>query len=231
MTIRFIPISGAVVLVLALLGFVLTRGDDRPVSDAPMAPWSDGETPRHIVAFGTSLTAGNGWPDRLGIALRDCFGHAVTVTRVAAPGVGSAWAVEAVPRVIDLAPDVVLVEFAINDADLTDGVSRAVSRRQHDALFRALEQGLPEARVVALTMSPAHGVRGVLRPGLARVYAQVVEVAEQRGLAVIDFYPRWRALDDRALLPDGLHPTDAATERVMDPVLVDAFAQATGHSC
>lgn len=219
-------------LLLALFfGSDLAQRNIRPIADRPLKAWDDGSTPRKIVAFGTSLTAGNAWPDRLASSLSACFGHRVDVTRVAAPGAGSAWAIKAVQNVVVLEPDVVLVEFAINDADLRDGVDLATSRLQHAALFDTLARELPKAQVVAMTMSPAYGVRRLLRPRLGNAYAQVVELATERGLALVDLYPRWLEMNDKALLPDGVHPTDAATLRVIDPTLLNAFAKATGRSC
>lgn len=215
---------------LAMAGAWMVR-NDRPIQDVAFAPFATDETPRRIVAFGTSLTAGNAWPDRLGVALTRCFEHPVTVSRVATAGAGSAWGLAAVPDVVALAPDVVLIEFTINDADIRDGVSVAQSRVQHQALFDQLKQNLPDARLVVMTMSPARGLRAWLRPRLARYVAQVVDLAATQDIAIIDFTPRWQAVEWRALLPDGLHPTDAATARIMDGVLIASFANAAGRQC
>ena len=219
-------------LIFCAVGIVILMPRDHlPVQDLPIAPWADGKTPRHVVAFGTSLTAGNGWPDRLGDALATCFGHPVVVDRVALPNAGSDWGLGAVPRVVALSPDVVVVEFAINDADLRDGVSLAQSRLQHIALFDVLAHELPDARIVAMTMSPAFGPRGWIRLRLGRYYAQVVEVAHIKRIALFDFYPRWRAIDTRSLLPDGLHPTNAATQRIMGKVMLQSVSRAAGLDC
>lgn len=212
------------------LGLLATRPSVE-VRDLPLQPWPTGAVPERIVAFGTSLTAGNAWPDRLTMALTECFGRSVEVARIAAPGAGSLWGVSAVPQVIALAPDLVLIEFAINDADLRDGVRRSVSRTQHIAVIDALAVALPDARVVLLTMSPAYGPRGWMRPRLARYYADVAALAAERDLGLIDLYPRWQTDGARADLPDGLHPTNEATERIVDPVLLQAMADATGQPC
>jgi lysophospholipase L1-like esterase len=222
-------ISGLVSgLVLAGWTYLDRTGMTEP-RDLPFETLAAGETPKRIVAFGTSLTQGNRWPERLAMGLSECFGHPVEVLRVAGPGQGSTWALDHVGQVIALDPDVVLMEFAINDADLRDGVGRAVSRRQHAALVDALVAGLPEARIALMTMSGATGARGLMRPLLAAYYADVATLAKQRGLALFDFYPRWRAsgLDAH----DGLHPDDTATAQVMDQVLQAGFVAGTGQVC
>lgn len=196
--------------------------------DRPIAPWPAGQTPARIVAFGTSLTLGNPWPDRLAQALSACFGHPVEMIRVADYGQDSGWALTQIDRVVAAAPDVVLIEFAINDADLRDGVSPAQGRARHDALVAQLAAALPETRLVMMTMSPAYGLRGLLRPRLAQHYQGVRALAEAAGLGLADLTPRWRGQPRPA---DGLHPDAAATRQVIDPVLLGLFGQATGRVC
>ena len=232
MTPRGLMAGLAAVLAVAL-GAGLVRTGLKPAGpprDLPLGSLGADGSPGRIVAFGTSLTQGNGWPDRLAVSLSDCFGHPVEVLRVAGPGQGSAWALGQVARVAALDPDVVLIEFAINDADLRDGVGRAAARAQHAALVDALGAALPGARLVLMTMSPASGLRGMMRPRLAGHYADVADLAGARDLGLIDFYPRWK---DGGPGParDGLHPDDAATEQVMDGVLLSAFATAAGRRC
>lgn len=216
-----------------ILGGVISvrQVPDRPVEDKVFTPWPAGTTPTKIVAFGTSLTLGNGWPDRLSANLEGCFGHPVDVVRIARAGAGSTWGIEAVETVIAQAPDVVLMEFAINDADLRDGVSLARSDAQHRALIAQLQHNLPDVRIAVMTMSPAFGPRGWMRPRLARYYEQLTELARDTNLAVVDFYPRWRSADLRDAFADGLHPDETATAAIMDQPLVDHFAQAAGLQC
>ena len=123
-------------------------------------------------------------------------------------------------------PDLVLMEFASNDADLRDGVGRSQARRQTAEVVAALQAAGPDAPAIALvTMGPAAGLRGVLRPRLAGHYAGYRALAEAQSLGLVDLEARWRALGrgERGM-DDGLHP-DPATARA---VIVPALAQWLG---
>lgn len=183
-----------------------------------------GEGPFRIVALGTSLTARGDWPDQLAQALSDCAGRPVTVERVAKAGAGSNWGREQAAAVLALAPDLVLIEFAINDADLRDGVSLVRARDSHLALIGALEDGRPALPLMLMTMSRAEGLRGLMRPWLGAYHAQYRDLAAGQGLGLIDLAPLWAAAlaagRGAELLPDGLHPTDAAVAEIALPVMV-----------
>ena len=187
-------------------------GPARPsndIGDRPLAPLPQG--PLRIVAFGTSLTAKNDWPDALGPVLETCRGAPVEIRRVAKPGAGSAWALGDVDAVIAAAPDLVLLEFAINDAEIRKGAALATARETHDRILTALKAGLPEAQILLMTMNPAHGLRGLARPYLADHYAQYRALAESHGVGLLDLYPRWRAAPPevpalRGRAPSERHP-------------------------
>ena len=57
-------------------------------------------------------------------------------------GATSAWGLDQVDVVIAKAPDLIVLEFAINDADLGRGLSLAESRDNHRSLILQLHQGL-----------------------------------------------------------------------------------------
>lgn len=206
-------------------------GPDRAALDRPIPPLPQGSEPLSIVAFGTSLTARYDWPDALAGALRRCLSRPVEVTRVAMPGAGSGWALANVGRVRATAPDLVLVEFSINDADLLDGVSLAESRANHERLLSLLA-GRPEMRVALLTMSPAIGLRGLIRWRLDAYYALYGPLAERHGAGLVDLRMRWGEVDDLArALPDGVHPLDEVATAVIVPPLLAAIGQAAGARC
>jgi acyl-CoA thioesterase I len=204
--------------------------------DRPLAPRAlPAEGPVRIVALGTSLTARGPWPDRLAERLAACLGHPVEIRRVARPGATVAWGQEPaqVAAVAEAAPDIVLVEFAINDADLRDGLPRAEADARSRALLAALADALPEAAIVEMTMSPARGLRGLMRPGLAARYADVVARAEAREGALVDLHARWLRLprDARGLDADGLHPDPELAAGVIVPALAAHIAPAFGAAC
>lgn len=199
-----------------------------PVHRMPDALPAPGTGPFRIVALGTSLTARGDWPDSLGARLSACAGRPVTVERVARAGAGSNWGRDQVAAVLALSPDLVLIEFAINDADLRDGVSLARARDNHLALIAALEAGRPGLPLMLMTMNRAEGLRGLMRPRLAAHHAQYRDLAAGQGpgqgVGLIDLAPLWAAAlaagRGPELLPDGLHPTDAAVAEIALPAMV-----------
>lgn len=182
-----------------------------------------GTGPFRIVALGTSLTARGDWPDSLGARLSACAGRPVTVERVAKAGAGSNWGRDQAAAVLALAPDLVLIEFAINDADLRDGVSLARARDNHLALIGALGADRPGLPLMLMTMNRAEGLRGLMRPRLAAYHAQYRDLAAGQGLGLVDLAPLWAAAlaagRGPELLPDGLHPTDAAVAEIALPAM------------
>ncbi len=202
---------------LVLAALVLGWSALRPapeIRDIPLAAdLPDGAL--RITVFGTSLTAvPQTWPDSLALRLADCRKRPVDMSRIAKPGMGSAWALGQIDAVAATAPDVVLIEFAINDADFLDGVSLAVARRQHVSLLEGLSEALPDVPLVLMTMSPAYGPRGWIRPRLGGHYGQYHDLAHQGNVGLIDLYPRWltRTRDDQGLEADGLHPDPSVAD-------------------
>lgn len=220
---KMIRLLVVVSLFLALLGLLLfPRGEPLPQDVRLEVEWSD--DPLRITVFGTSLSSNpQVWPDRVAALLSDCSKREVLVERMAAPGMGSAWALGQIEAVAALQPDVVLIEFAINDADVLDGVSPEQAAEQHGELLIGLREALPDAALVLMTMSPAQGPRGWLRPWLANHYAQYRSLAEEFGIGLIDLYPRWLVMgrDRRGLDADGLHPDPDTAARVIVPMIVE----------
>lgn len=216
-------------------GAGLWRG--QPIG-APLAPADRSVTPLtaptsgaalRLAVFGTSLTANADWPEALAGALVDCLGRPVDLVRIARAGAGSDWAVKQIGRVAAENPDIVLIEFAINDADLHDGLWLGDSIAHHRALIAGLRAQAPGARLVLMTMNPAQGLRGLLRPRLARYYAAYRDLAEAADTGLIDLYPRWLALPPGARgMRDGLHPDVATARQVIVPVLLPQVAALAG---
>lgn len=204
-------LAAVLLLLLAGLGvwaWPLWQGpaqDISPPRDVALTPRPLPD-PLHITVLGTSLSHREPWTDALSEALNACLGP-TEITVIARPGAGVLWGQGQVGAVAQARPDLVLVEFAINDADLRDGLARAAADTEARALIAALSDAVPEAGLVEMTMSPASGLRGLLRPGLAARYGDVITRAESGPQGVIDLHARWLALprEGRGLV-DGLHP-------------------------
>ena len=189
-------------------------------------------TPLRLTVFGTSLTAGSRWPEDVAQGLEACFARPIVLNRIAQPGATSLWAQDHVSDVLESAPDIVVMEFAINDADLRDGVSLADSIAAHQAIILALKAARPDLRIVLMTMSPAQGLRGIMRPRLAAYYAAYRALADMTDTGLVDLYPRWltRPRATRGLA-DGLHPEDAVARTVIVPVLQAYLGRSAGMNC
>ena len=186
--------------------------------------------PLTVVAFGTSLTASNPWPDTLQARLSVCLDSPVNIVRVARSGEGTTWALDHWKEVVAEAPDVILMEFSINDGDLYDGISLDQSRAQHVALLENLTGALPDARILLMTMNPVTGLQRLKRPRMGSYYAINHELAGGYGAGLADFTPRWLALPV-GWAPDGLHPSAEAANAMLPPVLAPMIAAAAGGTC
>src|SRR5262249_7535722 len=80
-----------------------------------------------IAAVGTSLTAQGGWQAPLQKGMTECLGVPVTVTNHARSGETSRWGLLNVDAILADRPDIVLIEFAANDAALNRFISLSQS--------------------------------------------------------------------------------------------------------
>ncbi|PTR14275.1 SGNH/GDSL hydrolase family protein [Cereibacter azotoformans] len=226
--------TGAVLLALVAGGLAAwSLGPGRPApapQDRLIALHLPADRPLRLTILGTSLSHGEPWTERLGTALAACRGQGADIAVIARPGSGVDWGVTQVAAVAATRPDVLLIEFAINDADLWDGTGLAASRARHAALLRQLRRASPGTAVFLMTMSPAQGLRGALRPRLGAHYRQYVRMAEEMGAGVIDLHPRWlaRPRAERGLGADGLHPDPQVAAQVIVPAVAGLLTRAAG---
>jgi lysophospholipase L1-like esterase len=239
---RWLPkivIASAALVGLVILFGVATIAADRFVAPPRVVPADRALPvqspvgPLRITILGTSLTARYDWPDRLRLALGQCLGEPPEVTVIAMPGAASDWGVGQVGPILASSPDIVLVEFATNDADLRHWISLHESEDLHRRLIADLRAGKPDIRIALMTMSPAQGLRAMLRPRLARYYAQYLDLADELDLGLVDIYPLWTAVPraERGLEADGLHPDADVAAAIILPAVVPFLALATGAEC
>lgn len=192
--------------------------------------------PRKVVVYGTSLTAGGGWVGQLKTWLAASYPGKATFVNSGLSGKNSAEGLARLQaKVLDQKPDTVFIEFAINDAFLyTDGtpsLSVAEARANLTAMLDRILVAQPHAEIILQTMNPVwdspagSNASATRRPKLADYYEMYRSVAKERKLRLIDHTPNWQALEKsdvaafQKAIPDGTHPTAAATEKVMLPLL------------
>jgi len=194
------------------------RPVDRPIQVART------EAPLRFLFVGTSLTSSYSWPNQLDL----CPDRLVSVYRTARAGAASDWGLAQAQVIVAQQPDVVFLEFSINDADWRHRISLQDSAENHRRLISRLQEDLPGVQILLMTMSPASGGRRILRPRLPAYYALYHELAAEMGVSLLDIYPRWLSIPrDSREQQDGLHPSDTAASRIIVP----ALGSILGMSC
>jgi acyl-CoA thioesterase-1 len=184
--------------------------------------------PLRVVAFGTSLTLGGHWQQPLADRLAASTGCAVQVFTVARAGAPSTWGLSQLDRVAALRPDAVIVEFAINDAHLRQGLTLGRSVSQMRVILTRLAAATQGGPVVLTITNPVHGIGQTLRrPRLEAYYNAHAALAWDQGAVLADLRPAWRVHIANAVhsaLPDGLHPSKKAAQAVLPAPLARALA-------
>ena len=170
-----------------------------------------------VMFLGTSLSAALPVQE-LEARIKACRGADTIVSVIAAGGQTSPWGALQLDRVIATRPDIVFVEFTINDADLRRDVSLADSERAHRDILEGLRRALPNADIVLLRLNRAYGLRALLRPRQARYDALLPRLAEETNAGHFDLRPQWSQAG-RSLLPDGIHPSAQAVKDISLPPL------------
>jgi lysophospholipase L1-like esterase len=197
----------------------------------------------HVVVYGTSLTAGGAWVPQTMTALQKRYRGQLTWTNAAGSGMHSDWGIANLDeRVIAKRPDVVFIEFAVNDAVARFKIPVARAKRNLEEMIDRLRRANPNVEIVLQITNPVidrpEGNSG-WRPTLAENFAMVRRVAAAKRTVLIDQEVGWQRVLDRgadayrALAPDGLHPNAEGYAVVATPNLLkglgvrtaDAFAQ------
>lgn len=227
---RVLALTGLLLLAAYLTGFLPSVPDEPtdialPVADAPLGDL-------RIVVFGTSLSARATWPEAVQAKLSACTGHTVTVERIAKPGAGSKWGLSQIAAVLAQKPDLVIMEFAMNDADLIDGLSPGNSRRATRQIVDALRNDDPDLPLLLLSTNPVAGLAKLKRPLLPLYYQSYSAVAADSKTGLFDAYHRWMLHDGwQVELPDGVHPDPEAESGLLALPIADIIAAGFDMSC
>lgn len=216
--------------VWAIGGWAVDRQRARAPADMALPPIHAGGGAVRIVAFGTSLTARAIWPQEVEGLLDRCLAAGAEITRVARPGANSDWGGTQVGNVVAGRPDLVIVEFAINDSDLLDGLSRGRSRSNHEALIGAFRaQG---AAVLLVATNPVGRLAALKRPLLPAYQDLYPALAQDMVTGFFDGELRWRQFAGwRSALPDGVHPDPAVEAQLFAAPIAAMIGRALGADC
>ena len=185
---------------------------------------------QHMVAVGTSLTAGGAWVCQVYERLSQRFqGGRVSLTNAGIGGSASRDVGRIDRAVLPRNPDLVFIEFAINDAFEGYGISVNQARANLDAMIDRIHAHNSDCEVILMTMNAVAGSAADVRPHLEDYYQMYRDVAHERGLLLVDIYPQWKQLleEDRArfdrYIPDGLHPNALGAREVITPAVLRAM--------
>ena len=179
--------------------------------------------PATILVIGTSLSAYGAWLEDVEAQLSACRDGDVTIDIVAKPGAASDWGIGALEETLASRGDeidVVIIEFATNDAAWHRGVPLAKSKSYHRRMIAAAGK----RPVYLAIMNPSFGSKGWVRPGLDAYNRTYLALGAETPAKPIDTRPGWATLTRngwRTAIPDGLHPTQSAMEQVAANAFVD----------
>jgi acyl-CoA thioesterase I len=188
-----------------------------------------------IVVFGTSLTKVGAWVDQFQAVLEQQFPGKAKVVNGAQGGANSKWGCKALEeKVLIHKPDVVFIEFAINDAVAKRKVSVSQARENlNDMVDRILKLN-SACEIILMTMNVPVGHTGLMRPEIEAYYQMYRDVAAERTFQLIDHYVSWKKLlkEDPQLyvnlVPDLIHPVYEGALKVILPKLTEELGLKPG---
>jgi len=180
-----------------------------------------------LVAFGTSLTAVGAWVDQLRVVLERQFPGQATVVNAAQGGANSDWGRRSLDeKVLAHDPDTVLIEFSVNDAVAPPGTRVTRARGNLEFMIERIAKSNPKTEIILMVMNRPVGHTATARPNLASFNQMVRDVAQERGLQLIDHFPAWEKLltENPAqfleCVPDSIHPLRSGSLLVSTPLIL-----------
>jgi lysophospholipase L1-like esterase len=178
-----------------------------------------------IAIMGTSLTqgtkAGASYLRDLRLALQANKKSIVNTFNYGIDGARTTTGVGIVDPVIRLRPNVILIEYLMNDCVSPYTDTSATTK----TLLNSLKSGTPNSALYLMTMNPVRGSGSVATDRVQlETYNQTYRnLALSENVSLIDTYPGWAAatLSD---IPDGLHASPAANRQYLIPALVSTLS-------
>jgi len=165
---------------------------------------------RILVCFGDSITAGYGlepgqsYPDFLARRLA-AEGYRYTVLNRGTSGATSKDALDALPSILSLHPDVAIVEFGGNDG--LRGLPLDQTRRNLDQVLTRLQAAHVRILLAGITLPPNYG------PDYIHSFEQIFQsLAAQHPVAFVPMIYKDLIRVPGTIQADGIHPTAKGSE-------------------
>ena len=115
----------------------------------------DAGIPQKIVVYGTSLTAAGQWSSQMLTALQFSYPGLVTLVNSGGSGMESDWGVANLQtRVLDQNPDVVFIEFSVNDSVDRFNLTLARANANLAPMMNGIKAARPECEIILQVMNP-----------------------------------------------------------------------------
>jgi len=183
-----------------------------------------------VVAYGTSLTALGAWVEQFSEVLGRQYPGLATVINSGEAGRWSRWGVDNLQAlVIDKHPDLVFIEFSINDANQMFATDVTQSRVYLETMIDRILAARKSCEIILMVMNPPTGHFLATRPAIEFYNQMYRNVAAERHLTLIDHSPDWKKIlrEDPQLyakyVPDGLHPDAEGCKAVITPNILRAL--------
>ena len=167
-----------------------------------------------LVCFGDSITAGYGLPavQAYSYVLQrklDKNGYSYIVTNQGTSGATSKDAVASLRTIVQLHPEVAIVEFGGNDG--LRGIPLDQTRRNLDTVVAGLENAHVKVLLAGITLPPNYG------PDYIQAFdAMFREVAARHHTAFVPMIYKDLIKVPDTIQPDGIHPTSKGAEIIAD---------------
>ncbi len=170
-----------------------------------------------IVCYGDSITAGYGlqfresYPDLLQQKL-DARGYHYNVVNRGTSGATTKDAVASLPSVLQLHPEIVIVEFGGNDG--LRGLPTEQTRRNLDTVLSTLQNAHIKILLAGITLPPDYG------PDYIHSFDQIFrDLATQHHTAFVPMIYKDLAHVPGTIQEDGIHPTAKGSEIIAGTLL------------
>jgi len=141
-------------------------------------------------------------------------------------GAASAQGLLSLHQALIIRPEIVILEFNMNDASINRSTTVAQAQANHQNMIEQFRANDPDVKICLMTMNPAiaggfHPISD--RPNFA-AYPQNYRdmVAADPSLTLIDCAQAWGGVT-LAEVPDGVHPTKAAVTTRSVPLMIAAL--------
>lgn len=195
-----------------------------------------------VVVYGTSLTEGGRWTVSLKNWFEEKYPGQVTFVNSGMSGQNSDAGIKHIQsRVIDKKPDLVFIEFAINDAHVKFNLTPEHALDNLNKMVKAIRENNPQTAIVLQVMNPVWdnpkntNNSATNRPNYEAFCANYRNYARDNKLPLLDHWVNWVKLRDKdpekfkLYVTDGTHPSAHASVTVTWP-LIQSMLEADSSS-